>query len=113
MQHYQMNADQVDLFICHQANLFILKQIARKIGFPLNKLPISLDRFGNTSVASIPLTIVDALTQRKDRNDVHLMLAGFGVGLTCGIVSVTMSPSACLPIIYTKKYTVYEGAESL
>ncbi len=51
--------DHFDSFVMHQANTYMLKQIAKRTSIPMHKVPISMDRYGNTSVASIPLTMAD------------------------------------------------------
>lgn len=93
-------------FVLHQANLFMLNHIAKKVKIPAEKLPITIDRFGNTSVASIPLTMCDMYNNREgtpSESD-HLLLVGFGVGLSWGIVSLDINPETCMPIIYTDDY---------
>ena len=58
-KYYNISIDDIDAIILHQANLFMLKHITKKLKYPFDKVPITLDRYGNTSVASIPLTIAD------------------------------------------------------
>jgi 3-oxoacyl-[acyl-carrier-protein] synthase-3 len=102
------SVDSYDWFLLHQANLFMLNHIAKKVKIPKEKLPITIDRFGNTSVASIPLTIADLYNnripaQQSSRKD-HILLAGFGVGLSWGIIGLDIDPRVCLPIFYTDDY---------
>lgn len=107
LQHNDESIDSYDAFVFHQANLFILNHIAKKLKIPQEKMPVSIDRFGNTSVASIPLTITDLYMKRKnspmrpDGSRDRLLLSGFGVGLSWGVVSFNIDPKACLPLIYT------------
>lgn len=72
----------IDVFIPHQANMRILKAVSQRLGLAQEKVVINLDRFGNTSAASIPLALDEAvLTQRIQKG--HLvLLAAFGSGLT-------------------------------
>ena len=72
--------DGTDAFVFHQANLFILKHLGRKMGITMDKIPISLERFGNTSGASIPMTIVTEMASISCEAR-KLVLVGFGVGL--------------------------------
>lgn len=81
-------------FCFHQANRFILTQIAMMAGFSARKHLISIDRFGNTSSASIPLTLCDQREKRPGKT----LCAGFGVGLSWGIVSYDFSNTLLLPV---------------
>ena len=98
MQSTGQTVETTDLLVMHQANAFILKNIAKMTKFPMTKVPISMDRYGNTSVTSIPLTLCDTLSGQPDSVPLNLLLAGFGVGLSWGIVSLRLPPSVCLPI---------------
>lgn len=71
---------EIDYFLFHQANEFIMKHLAKKIKATEKQLPISLQQFGNTSSASIPLTIVSQITLETLKQHPQLVLAGFGVG---------------------------------
>lgn len=103
--------DGIDIFIPHQANLFMLKHIAKKIQISLDKMAVSLDRFGNTSIASIPITIVDTLTNKynKSTDKLNILLAGFGVGLSWGVVFLELIPEICMPLIFSNEYWEVEG----
>ena len=96
--------EDIDMLVLHQANLFILKNIAKMTKFPMVKVPISMDRYGNTSVTSIPLTLCDAFNKKSDTAATgikQLVLSGFGVGLSWGVVSLALDPALCLPIAYS------------
>lgn len=73
--------DDADYFIMHQANLLMNETIRKKLKIAAEKTPYTLREFGNTSSASIPLTIVDAL-QRAHKDNFSMILASFGVGLS-------------------------------
>jgi 3-oxoacyl-[acyl-carrier-protein] synthase-3 len=73
--------------ILHQANSFMLRKLARKIGFEFDKMPLSITRYGNTSSASIPLTICSELAE-QDKNEV--LLVGMGAGLATGIAKINI-----------------------
>ena len=77
-----LSIDQVDLFVPHQANLRILKAVGQRLGLPMEKTMINLDRFGNTSAASIPLALDEAVKGGRIRPGSHVLLAAFGSGLT-------------------------------
>ena len=73
----------VDAFVLHQANKYILQNIAKRCGIPEEKMPVgTLARFGNTSSASIPLTLCAELAEEISDGEKTVLLAGFGVGLS-------------------------------
>jgi 3-oxoacyl-[acyl-carrier-protein] synthase-3 len=68
----------------HQANIRILKAVAERMAIPEEKVFINLDRYGNTSAASIPIALTEAQQQgRLNRGDI-VVTVGFGAGLTWG-----------------------------
>ena len=73
----------IDYFIFHQANSYINNFLAKKLKLPEDKIPSTIDKFGNTSSVSIPLTIISEL-KTKLTSHKKLLLSGFGVGLTWG-----------------------------
>ena len=99
-EHIGMQVDQYDALILHQANLMIIKNIAKRVGMPMEKVPVSLDRFGNTSGASVPLTIVDAYGAAEDNRTVNLLTSGYGVGLSWGAMQVTINTNDILPMTF-------------
>jgi len=76
--------DEIDLWVPHQANFRIIDAAARRIGLPLEKVAINIDEYGNTSSASIPLALEEAVRKGRVRPGDHVLLAGFGSGLTWG-----------------------------
>jgi 3-oxoacyl-[acyl-carrier-protein] synthase-3 len=76
------SVDAIDAAVFHQANEFMLKHIAKAVKLPWEKVPCSLRRFGNTSSASIPLTMTTELAREGRIPGGKLLLAGFGVGLS-------------------------------
>lgn len=72
----------VDAYVFHQANQFINNQVARKLGIKTDKTPTTLYDFGNTSSATIPLTITAKLRERIAAAPLKLVMSGFGVGLS-------------------------------
>lgn len=104
MTQYGIDRNDVDMYVFHQANLFILKHIAKKLNIPMEKLALSIDRYGNTSGESIPLTLVDALGSQKSSGPLRMFLCGFGVGLSWGGVYLEVDKSICLPMIFTDEH---------
>ena len=76
--------DDVDMFVCHQANARIITAAAKRLSFPLSKFIINIEEYGNTSSASIPITLANLEEQGKLKKEMRLVLAGFGAGLTSG-----------------------------
>jgi 3-oxoacyl-[acyl-carrier-protein] synthase-3 len=79
-----LSMNDLSLVILHQANRRILDAAAINHGISSDRLFINLDRYGNTSAASIPLALDEALTDNRIRRGDHILLSGFGAGLTWG-----------------------------
>lgn len=91
--------ESVDYFIFHQANKLIIDTIRKKLKIDASKVPFSLTNYGNTSSASIPLTICDQLTEESKNK--KMLLCGFGVGLSWGSCIINTKDILCLtPIEY-------------
>ena len=95
--------DDYDLFLFHQANQFIIKQLSKRLKLPKAKVPISLDRYGNTGGISIPLTLClnngETNLGRK-----KIFMVGFGIGLSWGISSAEIDTAKVYPIIKTRNW---------
>lgn len=78
----QRTIEDVNVFVPHQANIRILKAVAQRLKFPIEKTVVNLDRFGNTSAASIPLALDEAVRTGQIHSDSLVLLAAFGAGLT-------------------------------
>lgn len=95
-QKANLPLDDVKLFIPHQANIRIIKSAARSLKLDEDRVVTNLDRYGNTSAASIPIALVEAIEAgRVHRND-NLVLVGFGAGLTWG--AITLQWGVPLPV---------------
>ncbi|WP_047395533.1 ketoacyl-ACP synthase III [Chitinibacter sp. ZOR0017] len=79
-----------DYFLFHQANLFMLKHLAKKAKLPLDKVPINIDSYGNTSSASIPLLMVTDLKEKLLNKNSKLAMFGFGVGYSWAACSISV-----------------------
>jgi len=99
MEARNLSVGDVDFLVLHQANKFMTDKIARKLNFPLEKVPYSLKVYGNTGSASIPLTIVYHYGQMIPSERRRLILSGFGVGLSWGVANVVLDPIFCPPVI--------------
>jgi len=80
--------DDFDYYVLHQANMLMNNSIRRKLKLEKEKFPNSIQRYGNTSSASIPLTIVTQLHEQLQCDVKNIILSGFGVGLSWGSVNI-------------------------
>ncbi|MCR4754941.1 MAG: ketoacyl-ACP synthase III [Lachnospiraceae bacterium] len=107
--------DDYDCLVLHQANLLILKQIAKKTGFSMDKTKISIDVFGNTSSSSIPITLVRHYGDEMNTSKIHALMCGYGVGLSWSVVDAYIDVEDVLPLIHTDEYYAdgyyFEGGE--
>jgi 3-oxoacyl-[acyl-carrier-protein] synthase III len=79
-----VTADEVDLLVPHQANLRIIEATAKHAGIPMSKVMVNVDRYGNTSSASIPLALEQALSEGRVGPGAVVLLVAFGAGFTWG-----------------------------
>lgn len=80
--------EKIDLFVPHQANLRIINSAAKALGLADGKVFVNLEKYGNTSAASIPIALCEALDQGKIKPGDNLLMVGFGAGLTWGACAV-------------------------
>jgi 3-oxoacyl-[acyl-carrier-protein] synthase-3 len=78
-----VSIDEVQLIVPHQANIHIIKEVAECLEFPFDRFALALQKYGNTSAASIPLALMDAVEQERVAPGDYVMMVGFGAGLTC------------------------------
>lgn len=76
--------DEIDYYILHQANRRIVESVAKRLGEPMEKFPVNVQEYGNTSSASIPILLDELKKQGRLRSGQKLVIAGFGAGLTWG-----------------------------
>ncbi|MCA9160976.1 MAG: ketoacyl-ACP synthase III, partial [Planctomycetales bacterium] len=84
LTHAGLDIGQINLMILHQANMRIIDSAVSDFGFDRNKVFVNLERYGNTSAASIPLALDEALTSGALKPGELVMLCGFGSGLAWG-----------------------------
>ncbi|MDR3288383.1 MAG: ketoacyl-ACP synthase III [Peptococcaceae bacterium] len=82
-----LRLEDIDLFLFHQANQRIIEAAARRLELDQEKVFVNLERYGNTSAASIPLALDEAVQQKRIRDGDILMMVGFGAGLTWGAIA--------------------------
>ena len=83
-----LTKENVDAFVFHQANKTMVKSLGRVLKLPPEKVPIHLEEYGNTAASSIPLTL--CLEKISGKNFGDVVLCGYGNGLTCGAVSLSL-----------------------
>jgi 3-oxoacyl-[acyl-carrier-protein] synthase-3 len=84
LEQHHLRPDQISCVIPHQANLRIIELIAENLHIPLERFFINLDRYGNTSAASIPLALDEARRAGRVKSGDTVLMLAFGAGLTYG-----------------------------
>ena len=97
------SVEDYDLFLFHQANQFIIKQLSKKMKLPKEKVPISLDRYGNTGGISIPLTLCVNYGD-KGAGIQKVLMAGIGIGLSWGVTCAEIDLAKVCPVVKTKDW---------
>jgi 3-oxoacyl-[acyl-carrier-protein] synthase-3 len=85
-----------DLFLLHQANAFMIKHLAKKSKLPPEKVPINIDRFGNTSSATLPLLMTTDAAEALSTGERLVAMFGFGVGYSWASASMKIGPLKCV-----------------
>ena len=101
MEHYNITSDEIDYLVMHQANKFLCEKIRKKVKFPIEKTPYSFENFGNTSAASIPLTMVLNLKEQLAARKLNILMTAMGGGFS--IASARWQSSGdvhCSEIVY-------------
>lgn len=83
--------DDIDYMVFHQSNKYMIDFFLKKLKFPVEKSPVSIHKFGNTSGVSIPLTIVSELKNKLSTSQSNLLLCGYGSGLSWASAVVNLS----------------------
>jgi 3-oxoacyl-[acyl-carrier-protein] synthase-3 len=76
--------EDVDVYVPHQANVRIIDHAVAKLGIPEEKVVVNVDRYGNTSSASIPLALAEAVGDGRVKKGATVLMTGMGAGLTWG-----------------------------
>jgi 3-oxoacyl-[acyl-carrier-protein] synthase-3 len=90
LAHADMQASEIDWLVPHQANVRIMNGTAKKLGLPLEKMVVTVDEHGNTSAASIPLALDQAVRDGRIKPGQNVMMEGVGGGFTWGAVLARM-----------------------
>jgi 3-oxoacyl-[acyl-carrier-protein] synthase III len=91
LQRNGLDVSHIDLFVSHQANRRIITAAAERLGLPESKVVINLEMYGNTTAATIPLALADAVRQKRVKRGDLVLLASVGAGFTVGAVLLRWS----------------------
>ena len=96
-----LTPDDIALLIPHQANDRIIELARRRLKLPPEKIMVNIDRYGNTSAASVPLGLVDGIEEGRIKTGDHLVFVSFGAGLTWAAAAVHWEPRepAAIPVL--------------
>lgn len=95
-ERFEIDMEGIDIFTFHQANMMMNEMIRKKLKIPAEKCPYCMAEFGNTSCASIPLTLVAKERGRLEKEKLRHIACGFGVGLSWGTINFTTN-KICVP----------------
>lgn len=98
MDKYQLDTENVDYFLIHQANKLIVDRIVKKLKLPLEKVPYDLQEFGNLGGASIPMLMTYNLADELQSRPLTLLCSAFGLGLTWGTMVLKTKPIKVIPV---------------
>lgn len=98
---YMIDENDIDFYVLHQAQKLIIEGMANECGIDTKKMLISYDEFGNTSTATIPLTICHNAEMLKSKKTLNLFMCGFGVGLAWANVYIKLDTEAIMPLQLT------------
>ncbi|RJQ21502.1 MAG: ketoacyl-ACP synthase III [Nitrospiraceae bacterium] len=82
LKQNRVKSSELAMLVPHQANLRIIKATAERLGLPMSRVAVNLDRYGNTSSASIPIALDEVVREGRVKKDDYVLLEAFGAGLT-------------------------------
>ena len=91
LDRHGVDPSQLDLFVSHQANRRIIQAAAERLGLPDDKVVINLEQYGNTTAATIPLALADAVRDGRLKKGDLVLLASVGAGFTAGAMLLRWS----------------------
>jgi 3-oxoacyl-[acyl-carrier-protein] synthase III len=93
-----LTVDDIDQFVFHQANLRIIESVQKQLGIPGERLFINIEKYGNTSAASVPMALVEAVAAGRIHPGDRILMVAFGAGYTAGaaVVEWTADPARAL-----------------
>jgi 3-oxoacyl-[acyl-carrier-protein] synthase-3 len=110
----QLSMDDIQLIIPHQANKRIIEVAVKNLDFPMERCIVNLDRYGNTSTASIPIATCEAINDGRLKPGDHVVFVGFGAGLTWGAAVARWSgPFPGIQVVRPVFYSLYARLRSI
>lgn len=103
MEFSKIPPEDIDYYIFHQANKFIINHLVKRLKVPVNKVPMTIEQFGNVGGCSVPLTITQGGMNRPPDKSLKLMLIGFGVGLSWASALIDLESETALEHMVLKK----------
>ena len=91
LERNRLQPGDIDLMVSHQANRRIILSAAERLGFPAEKVVINIDRYGNTTGATIPLALADAVTDGRLKKGSLVLVTSVGAGFTVGALLLRWS----------------------
>jgi 3-oxoacyl-[acyl-carrier-protein] synthase III len=88
IEHAGLKPADIDLFIPHQANVRIIEAVAKGLDLPMDRMFVNVDRYGNTSAASIPIALAEAANSGRIQVGSRIVIVAFGAGFTSGAVAI-------------------------
>ena len=104
-----LTADQVDLVVPHQANLRIIEAVAKYAGIPMERVMVTVHKYGNMSAATVPVSLVEALKDGRIKPGANVLMPGFGAGLTFGALLVRWGDRVTPLGESSRAFPPYEG----
>jgi 3-oxoacyl-[acyl-carrier-protein] synthase III len=83
-----LDPSDIDLFIPHQANIRIIEAVAKGLDLPMDRMFVNLDKYGNTSAASVPIALAEAVNEGRVKVGDNVVIVAFGAGFTSGAVTI-------------------------
>jgi 3-oxoacyl-[acyl-carrier-protein] synthase-3 len=109
-----LTTDDIQWIVPHQANYRIIETAAKYLKLPMDKFIVNVDRYGNTSTASIPIAAVEAVEKEQIKSGDKVVFVGFGAGLTWGAMTVEWTgPISSKKPMYPKRYRLFARLRSL
>jgi 3-oxoacyl-[acyl-carrier-protein] synthase III len=93
-----LTIDDIDQFVFHQANLRIIESVGKQLGMPMEKCYVNIEKYGNTSAASVPMALVEAVAAGRVKPGDRILMVAFGAGFTAAgaVVEWTADPARAL-----------------
>jgi 3-oxoacyl-[acyl-carrier-protein] synthase-3 len=97
LREARLGVDDIDVLVPHQANLRIIQGTAKQVGLPIEKAIVNVDRYGNTSSATLPIALSEAQRQGRLPEGARVALCAFGGGLVWGSMILDWSTTGVIP----------------